>query len=437
MKNISNILLISFYLLFLFSSCKTINTTNSTRRVESVLNDVKQNINMSTSIEEIPILAWWGVQEHTIERYNELKECGFDNNLSWLGDAEAVLNIANEAGIKLLLHNDGLKMEPEKNVSYFKNNPALIGYFLTDEPNSKEFIYLGNWARRIQMEDKNHFIYVNLLPNNASIEQLGTSTYREYVQLFLKEVPVPFLSFDHYPIRVTDDGVRSLNTGWYENLEIISDEANKAGIPFWAFALSTAHKPYPIPTLADIRLQVYSNLAYGAQGIQYFTYWTPKSGTWDFHDGPINNMGQKTLTWYVVQQMNREIKGLSNVFLGAKVIKVEHITTDATGRYGKIPTGTTRFDFIKRPKEASKIKTFDIPNNTNALVSFLKNRNRCYMVIVNRNLEGGDNATFTITGGAGLQLINKDGTAVKVSSKNSTQTVTPGDALIYGWDVKN
>jgi hypothetical protein len=56
------------------------------------------------------------------------------------------------------------------------------------------------------------------------------------------------------------------------------------------------------------------------------------------------------------------------------------------------------------------------------------------MVIVNRNLEGGDNAAFIIEGGKGLQLIQKDGTAVPASSKNSKQTVTPGDVLIYGWD---
>jgi hypothetical protein len=57
------------------------------------------------------------------------------------------------------------------------------------------------------------------------------------------------------------------------------------------------------------------------------------------------------------------------------------------------------------------------------------------MVIVNRNLEGGDNVTFTIKGGTGLQLIQKDGTAVPASKAGSNQTVTPGDALIYGWDI--
>jgi len=69
-------------------------------------------------------------------------------------------------------------------------------------------------------------------------------------------------------------------------------------------------------------------------------------------------------------------------------------------------------------------------------VSFLKNGNRAYIVVINRNLKGGKNVTFTITGDEGLQLIKKDGTAVPASSESSSQTVTPGDALIYGWDIK-
>ena len=78
------------------------------------------------------------------------------------------------------------------------------------------------------------------------------------------------VSFDNYP--VTNEGVRQL---WYENLMIIAEESEKAGLPFWAFAMSVPHWNYPVPTLASLRMQMYTNLAYGAQGLQYFTYWTP------------------------------------------------------------------------------------------------------------------------------------------------------------------
>lgn len=423
-----------------FISCKTVKVTVPAENVESVMFEVKQYSGTSIIIEGIPVLAWDGVNVHTIDRYYELKECGIDYNFSVFTNVEQIaeaMDMAMEAGVRMIIYCLELYTEPEKIINRFKDHNALAGYYLVDEPNSDDFPYWSNLARRIQAIDNNHFCHVNLFPNYASSVQLGTSTYQEYVKLFLQEIPVPFLSFDYYPIRINDSGERFLRDGWYENLEIISDEAHKAGIPFWAFALTTAHWSYPIPTLADLRLQVYSNLAYGAQGIQYFTYWTPTSEWPDYNNGPIDNKTQqKTATWYTVQQMNKEIKALSSVFLGAQVLQVRHIVINDSGTDEVVPTGTTRFDFANKPSEANIIKTFIIPNNTNAVVSFLKNGNRCYMVVINRNLSDGDNVTFTITGDADLKLIKKDGTAVPAYSENSKQTVTPGDALIYGWDIK-
>ena len=439
MKKINHLFnFLSVFLLFVaLTSCRTEKNIVPAGRTEPVQIEVKQNFDNSVHIGEIPTVAWHGVQEHTVERYRELKECGINYNFSWFPNIEVLaqaMDMANEAGVKMLIHCPELETEPEKTVSLFKDHPALAGYFLRDEPNRNDFPHWGELARRIQAVDNSHFCYVDLFPIIVSSKMLGTSTYLEYVQSYLQEIPVSFISFNIYPITAYNRR-RSLRKEWYENLELISGEARKAGKPFWAFALATAHYSYPIPTLADLRLQVYSNLAYGAQGIQYFTYWTPTGGTENFHDGPIDDITQqRTAAWHTVQLMNREIKALSNVFLGASVIQVRHIAKTESGRNGRIPTGTTRFYFSQRPAEANIIKTFKISDGAKAVVSFLKNGSRCYMVIVNCNLEGGDNMSVIIEGGAGLQLIKKDGTAVNASSESSLQTVTPGDVLIYGWN---
>ena len=58
--------------------------------------------------------------------------------------------------------------------------------------------------------------------------------------------------------------------------------------------------------MGSLRLQVYANLAYGAKGIQYYTYWTPKAhDNYDYHDGPISYTGEKTKTYSLVKSMNR------------------------------------------------------------------------------------------------------------------------------------
>ena len=264
------------------------------------------------------VLAWYGIPSDctSVERFEELKNAGFTHQFTEYPDAEAMaraLDTAERVGIRLIVSCPELKAEPEATVRRFMNHPATAGYFLRDEPSADDFAELGAWAARIRATDDAHYCYLNLFPNYAPCETLKTDSYREYVNRFDREVPLQLLSFDHYP--VVGDTCRP---EWYENLEIFSDEARKAGKPFWAFALATAHEPYPIPDLAQLRLQVYSDLAYGAQGIQYFTYWTPeKNPTWDFHHAPVErSSGRRTDVYDKIKQMNAEIRALSGVFLG-------------------------------------------------------------------------------------------------------------------------
>ena len=374
-------------------------------------------------IEQLPVLAWYGVQETTIDRYLELKASGITHNFTSFSNVDEMaiaLNAASVAGIKMLVACPELKNEPEIIANRFKNHPAVAGYALRDEPASSDFAELGAWAKRIQAVDSLHFCYVNLFPNYATPEQLGNETYRQHVQQFVSEVPLPFLSFDHYPVVIDDSGERVLRNIWYENLEIIADEARKAGKPFWAFALAVAHQPYPIPTMADIRLQVYSNLAYGAQGIQYFTYWTPQPGTWDFHHAPIDyDTKKRTEVYDMVKQMNQEIKALSAVFLNAKVISTGHTGTD-------IPKGVKRLSTLP-----DIITSFDVEGE--AIVSVLEKGSHSFLVIVNRDLK--NKLAVTITGCPGLQRVLKDGDCVPANRYLDRLLVEPGDILIYSWNL--
>ena len=274
---------------------------------------------------ELPILAWHSIpaDSTTLERFLEMKDIGINTHFSGYPDADAMeraLDLAEQAGIKIIISCPELSEEPEKTVIRFMNHPALAGYFLRDEPNTSAFPELAAWAKRIRATDDNHFCYLNLLPTYAPLDMLQAESYRDYVHRFDQEVPLQLLSFDHYPI--VGDHYRP---DWYENLEIFSDEARKAGKPFWAFALATAHDPYPIPDLSHLRLQMYSNLAYGAQGLQYFTYWTPgKNPNWNFHHGPIGLDGKRTDVYDKIKTLNTELQALSGVFLGAEVISVRH-----------------------------------------------------------------------------------------------------------------
>lgn len=264
--------------------------------------------------------------------------------------------------------------------------------------------------------DKKHFCYLNLFPNYASEEQLGTKTYQEYVDLFIKEVPVRFISFDHYP--VLGD---SLRANWYENLEIISEAARRSEKPFWAFALSVAHGKYPIPTVAQLRLQVFSDLAYGAQAIQYFTYWTPYDTTWNFNNGPVTTEGKRTVVYDRIRQVNKEIECLSYIFSGARVISV--------GFTGSLPMGIRPVGSL--PTQIKTLRT----EGTGTLVSQLENGENSYLVIVNRDFR--NPVTLYIDCDKTVDRILKDGSEVAGGAHRQVLEIDPGDILIYTWETEN
>lgn len=382
---------------------------------------------------EIPILAWIGVPERetSIDRFRELRASGININFSKYSNVAAVekaLDIAQQTGVKLLPNCPELKSAPEATVKRLMKHPALFGYHLRDEPNATDFPELATWVKKIQAVDKDHPCYINLFPNYAVAAQLfgkgyqplpGKQVYEDHVETFLEEVPVPFLSFDHYPV-IENKAVKTLRPEWYRNLEIIASASHKHRIPFWAFSLSVAHGSYPVPTVGEIRLQMFSNLAYGAQGLQYFTYWTPgKNPHWDFHHAPIETDGKRTAVYDRIKTVNREIQRLAFVFLQSKVMAVFHTGTD-------IPLGTKRLDRLPQP--IRELQT----SGGGAVVSLLEKGKHRFLVIVNRNFQ--NSMKLTIATDEKVKRVLNDGTIIKANRYSNNLEVDPGDAAIFTWD---
>lgn len=365
----------------------------------------------------MPTLAWYSIPPAyaTLDRYKELQKAGFTINFSHIYSLEAALqslDLAQQAGIKVMFMCPELENDTENVVKQVKDHPALYGYFLRDEPTGADFPALAAWAGRIRAVDPDHEIYLNLLPNYAGEEMLG-STYEEYVKQFTKTVKTTMLSFDHYP--VLENG--SVRDYWWNNLEIISREAAAAGLPMWAFALSTAHHPYPIATQASLRLQLYTDLAYGAQCLQYFTYWCPTPGTWDFHDAPIAEDGTRTAVYDLVKAMNKEIQARAGVWVGCKVQKVYH-----TG--SEIPPRVTALT-EPMPEPLKKLDT----KGHGALISFLENGRYRYAMLVNRShLEGFD---YTISFTKDVAQVYADGSIVNIPGRTANRHLDPGDCAIF------
>ncbi len=373
-----------------------------------------------SSTEKVPILAWIGPpdRETTVERYKELAEAGFTQNFSSFPDLVAMdkaMEVARAAGIRQFVCCPELSKDPEGVAGRYRGHPALAGYHLRDEPNAGDFANLAKWTRRIQSIDKDHWCYINLFPNYASAAQLGTKTYAEHVDRFLAEVPTQILSFDHYPV-----AGNSLRPEWYENLEIVAKASQAVRKPFWAFALSVAHDPYPVATLEHLRLQVFSNLAYGAQGIQHFTYWVVTGTQWNFREAPIDASGKRTAVYGRVRQVNGEAQGLAGVFLGSRVLGVGHT--------GALPRGTQPF------KVAPPLK--DLKANGGAVVSLLSKHALRFLVIVNRDFKSAQPVSISFDGSTKIGRVDKEGVVHPLAGDSFSEMLDPGDAVVFAWRMK-
>lgn len=362
-----------------------------------------------------PITAWFGIPNGhlNLSRFQELKDAGININYFRYSNVDSVkkaLDLSQQVGIKTLINCPELVNNTKATVRLFMDHPANAGYFIRDEPPVSMIPSLSNFINTIRSVDNSRFCYVNLLPLYATSVGMGTDSYLDYVKRYSDELPLEFISFDFYPI------VGNLiQYGWYKNLEIIRNESIRTGKPFWAFGLTTSHNEYPIPTLDHLRLQVFSNLAYGAKGIQYYTYWTTTSPNFLYTSGPIEKDGKKTAVYDYLKTVNTEINRLAYIFLSTKVTDVSH--------YGNLPDGTK--SFTKRPFFVTSLNI----EGESAIISEMKNDTVSYIMIQNNSLN--NPIAIDIKTDSQTKLILKNGSIIPASLITEKFKLTPGDAVFF------
>ncbi len=357
----------------------------------------------------------------SVARYQELAEAGFTTSLSGfdsVNQALAALDSAQVAGVTIWVLCPELETDPATAIPRLKTHPALAGYHITDEPSAVQFPALATRVRTIQALDPLHPCYINLLPIYASNSLLGTTgvnAYRDYVTDFATTVPVPILSFDHYP---TSMGF--LDEGVYTNLEIVTAVGRSVGKPFWGFYQATrqgtATTIQPPRTLAEFRLECFNNLVYGAQCIQAYTYWETFG---DDREAPVDRNGVRTATYDLVKTVNHEVAALSRVFVGAHDFEVRHAGQTS-------PAGTTAFT----PHGAVTGLTFPSGSSLrSAVVSYFTNGGADYVAIVNKDIDHSLAVNLGFLNAGNLTEIRKDGADRAVTGTNFE--IEAGDILIF------
>ena len=282
-----------------------------------------------------PIVGWAGPNDEMIrpDVMTGMAEAGFTISHSWVhGDLDDIvhaLDVAAEARVRLLLAHTSFHVgdadlfgdkrlaEVDALVAAIKDHPGLYGYHLRDEPRFDQLSKLARVQAFIRERDPGHLCYVNHFP---PIEGWGAPTAEAFWREYIRRVEPQLLSFDHYPITVASRAEIAARAGepnvladagliikpdFFSCLELLRILSTGTGLPFWAFACAVRHGPYPTPTEGHMRWQLMNDLAYGARGLQYFTY---------AHDqAMVRPDGTTTETWTLAQRINADIHAMAPV----------------------------------------------------------------------------------------------------------------------------
>lgn len=269
----------------------------------------------------------------TEENYRLIAESGATTAYSlYATDQESAvidLALAEKVGIDYYVRDDTiwqlLDMTDEEIAETdlfdaYKDSPAFKGHLVVDEPGALQFDDLAALKPKYEKMFPGKDFYINLFPTYAGTSLWKTDTYFEYIDQYIEKVQPEFLSYDSYPLLTDAYGTTSLQEDYLFNKEIIATKTKEAGIPFWTFIQTIGfglvnRRPQ---SKADIAFQVYTDLAYGAKGIQHFCYWQPLTSDGNgtvFTEAMISKDGQKTDIYEYAQAVNLEIQTFANAFL--------------------------------------------------------------------------------------------------------------------------
>ena len=193
-------------------------------------------------------------------------------------------------------------------------SPAVAGYFINDEPGLRDFPALAKAVAAVKKHAPGKLAYINLFPDYATLgapdtSQLGTSNYLEYLQRFVAEVKPQIISYDNYMVQYSLDlRDRGVAVSYYRNLLDVRRVALEHHLPYLNIVASNQlQSDKTIPSPANLLFQAYTTLAAGYRGVTWYTYYGDGYGY-----APVTR-GEKTPTWGMLQEVNRQVAALAPV----------------------------------------------------------------------------------------------------------------------------
>lgn len=253
----------------------------------------------------------WNQQDFLISTWGEpgdddsaqvFAEVGFEVVMS----KSDKLDICAKHGLKSILTD----ASPDV-VARVKDHPAVWGYFVRDEPwNAEEYKWCADKMAEIRKVDDTKPLYINL-----------GGAFEEHTE-FLDIVKPQYLSFDFYQWWWW----KQYGRNHFPRLESYRKAALAHDLPLFCWVEANADPRYEWgeagagylnDNAAKLRHSVYTNLAYGAKGIQWFTAGLAVSRN---ADGKV----VKSMSGQDIAIINKELRALGPILLKLACTEVFH-----------------------------------------------------------------------------------------------------------------
>jgi len=246
-----------------------------------------------------------GAREFFIYGWRAPKIDGAEARIKAMAEAGFTVVNASEEEVPVVARHGVRAMVTTKDpavAARLSSNPAVWGYHLGDEPFPEAvFAGIGAEFRRFEQAAPRQVPFVNML-----------STTGEFLRAYMADARPSLLSFDYYQWWWGSDR-------YFEKLEQFREAAVRAGVPLAACFEVSANPGVEwgdTTRLPDndrrLRQSVYTSLAYGVTGIEWF------------HSDMVFESGALTPAGRDVAAINREIAPLGRALAGLRPVDVFH-----------------------------------------------------------------------------------------------------------------
>lgn len=257
------------------------------------------------------------------------------------------------------------KMFDENN--QYIHHPNYGGNFCHDEPYYHELEDIAIQVKLFkkymaERGEEDADLIVNLYNDTVGFEALDGHSYEEYVDQYFRLIApqLGHVCFDYYPLVSSYYAGSYIKSTYLNNLNIIAKKCKEQNIELHSFLQSIGNWTgmRDLAGIGDLRLQVYTEMAFGSRDFIYYEYGNTRSVT-DTGYALLNlQNGEYNWTYEAAKQVNNEVHAMEDAYLSYKWDGIMY--RNASEEYENIGFTYIDDDAIKNhPRVAIKSATED------------------------------------------------------------------------------